>query len=37
MKTMSDSYLSNTNNSVMREHLISSVPFDIEQCNLKNF
>ena len=28
MKPMSDSYPSNTNNSVMREHLISSVPFE---------
>ena len=28
MKPMSDSYPSNTNNSVMREHLISSIPFE---------
>ena len=28
MKPMSDSYPSNTNNSVMREHLISSVPLN---------
>ena len=28
MKKMSDSYPSNTNNSVMREHLISFVPLN---------